>query len=218
MNHAHRRRPFRIACLVSLFLFGSGQAAIAAPVLTFDEATGADGGNLDHSAGWQFDVLAPLAVVGLGWFDDGADGLSLAHTIGIWDPAGILLASVLVPAGTASPLDGQFRTVSLAPIILPVAAGYIVGGENFSSNPERLVCGGGGRNCLSTLSQTVDSRIAFVDATFSPVGSGFQRPSTLSGAGQGFYGPSFSVVPEPAGALLVGMGLAGLAMRRRLGS
>jgi hypothetical protein len=203
-------RKMMKAIALSLLL-GAGPL-LGAPALTFYEGTGGFANNQDQSVGWQFDVLSPVMVTGLGWFDEGGDGLVTAHMVGVWDGTGTLLTSVLVPAGTAASLDGQFRTVGITPIVLGVGTGYIVGGENFFSNTERLA---------SRVDQTVDPRLRYIDATFSNIGSGFVRPTQFSVADTGFYGPSFSldsVPPIPApGALVLGMLGAGSAtwLRRR---
>lgn len=200
-----------LVCLAVLALIvGSAGQVKADPVLTFDENTGGNAANQNQSVGWQFNVLQPLTVIGLGWFDERANGLVTAHTVGIWSPDGTLLTSVLVPAGTAAPLDGQFRAVFITPLVLPVGNGYIVGGENFFANTERLA---------DNASQMVDPRIRYIDATFSTLGSGFTRPNQFSLAVTGFYGPSFSVkpIPEPATIILLSTGLAGVgaAVRKR---
>lgn len=172
----------------------------ADPVLTFNATTFSN--NVNQSLGWQFDVLAPIPVTGLGWFDDSADGLSHAHQVGIWSPTGSLLKSAVVPAGTAAPLDGQFRTVSVSPITLTPGNGYIVGGENFADSTDRIA---------SNVQQFVIPQLRYIDATFGSIG--FVRPFSFSAANTGFYGPSFSTVPEPTA--FGGVLAAAIFLRRR---
>lgn len=182
-------------------------SAAADPVLSFDPTTGTSGNNATQSVGWQFNVLESITVVGLGWYDQGADGLSVAYEVGIWAPDGTLLASVIVPSGTSAPFDGQFRTVAIAPLVLGVGAGYIVGGLNSEASTDRLA---------ANVAQTLDSRIVYVDATYSALDTVLVRPDQFSAADTGFYGPSFSVapVPEPASLALGVFGLAGAGLVR----
>jgi hypothetical protein len=98
----------------------------------------------------------------------------------------------------------MFRFVNVAPVALAVGNGYVVGGENFAANTDRLACGSGG-GCDGLLTQTLDPRLAFVNATFSNLGSGFVDPTQFSIAHEGFYGPSFSAAAVPAP--LIGHGL-----------
>lgn len=186
---------------------GSASQAVADPVLTFDPSTGITFPNGNQTVGWAFTVRNSITVTGLGWYDEGGDGLATAHTVGIWAPDGTLLTSVLVPAGTAAPLDGQFRTIAITPIVLPLGGGYIIGGENFESSTERLA-----RN----VTQTVDPRILYLGPQTSAVGVGFVRPTAPLAGGNGLYGPSFSVqpaaIPEPATVLLLSIGLAGIVV------
>jgi hypothetical protein len=193
------------SCAATALGLSCAASTWAAPALTFTPGAFTAGNN-NQSVGWQFDVLAPTTVTGLGWFDDNADGLSLAHQVGIWDPSGTLLTSTTIPAGTGAPFDGQFRTVAVAPITLLPGNGYIVGGENFAASTDRIAS--------NVTSQTLFPTLRYIDATFSPIGSGFVRPATFSAATTGFYGPSFSV-PEPATAAVLLLGSIGLLMRRR---
>src|SRR5689334_19481075 len=118
------------ALIACIFL---ANQATGAPVLSFNETTGGAGLHSDMSLGWRFNVLQSVNLEGLGWFDEHADGLQNAHMVGISSPSGSLLASAIVPAGTLASLDGQFRTAGVAPIVLPPANGYIVGGQGFAA-------------------------------------------------------------------------------------
>jgi hypothetical protein len=85
-----------------------------------------------------------------------------------------------------------------------------VGGENFTDSTDRLA---------ANVTQTVDPRLTYVDATYSP-SSGFGDPTYVSVSTAGFYGPMFgaepSGVPEPATVFLGGSGLLIAAALRRL--
>lgn len=178
--------------------------------LTFTGGT--PGANNNQSIGWQFNVLAGVTVNGLGWFDDGADGLSVAHDVGIWNPLGVLLASITVPGGTVAALDGGFRTVFIPDVFLPVGNGYIIGGENSSRSTDKIM--------FNVASQTVNPNLQFVDATFSNLNSSLERPTFFSGADNGFYGVGFTTqdvvaTPEPGTYALFATGLVGIAFSRR---
>jgi PEP-CTERM motif len=187
----------------------------SASVITFNPATGGTAANNNQTVGWQFNVLSPLNATGLEWYDASGTGLNTAHTVGIWNPAGTLLTSILIPAGVAAPLDGMFRIEVIAPINLPVGNGYIVGGQNFAASTDLMACGSGGP-CDGPLVQTVDPRLSFVNATFSNPG-GFIEPTSFSIAHEGFFGPSFSAapIPEPSSMLLLGIGLIVVASAMR---
>jgi hypothetical protein len=201
-----------IPCLVVLV----ANFALAGPVLTFNPAGGGSAFHFDQGVGWQFNVTAPLAVVGLGWWDETGSGIPLAHPVNLWGPLGNLLASVTVPAGAVAPLDGQFRTVAITPITLAVGNGYVIGGQEFSTDTERLACGSGGI-CDGTLSITTNPAISFVNGTFGVGGAWPSEPTSFTVAHDGLFGPSFSVaaVPEPTTMSLFSLGIVGVYLFRR---
>lgn len=187
-------------------------AVAAAPALAqvhavdFDPNTGLTGANSEQTVGWQFDVLSPITVNGLSWFDDFGNGLTLSHEVGLWDSSGALLATATIPAGTAAPLDGLWRYVSITPVNLAPGQGYIIGGYNGSGHADRLAF---------DVTQTVIPEIRFIDATYADINAGFVRPTLFSGAVNGFYGPSFTLIPAPgAAAVLLVSGLAAARRRR----
>jgi hypothetical protein len=182
------------AAAAAAFFFLAGMAA-GEPVLTFDQNTGRNVGNGPFSIGWTFDVLEPLTVTGLGWYNQGGDGLEAAHMVGIWGPGPdyALLQSVTVPAGTAASMSGPFRNVPIPQITLAPGKGYTVGGQTATGLVERIV---GGDTPFSTVSQSVDFRVTFVAPVTTVGDPSFTRPSFRLGD-WGFYGPSFSVVPAP---------------------
>jgi hypothetical protein len=78
-----------------------GPIVATAGVITFDETTGGSGLNNNQSVGWQFNVLSPITILDLEWYDPSRTGLSTAHTVGVWSPTGSLLTSALIPAGAS---------------------------------------------------------------------------------------------------------------------
>jgi MYXO-CTERM domain-containing protein len=208
-NHTQRVCLAVVGIICCAGFPGVAQAQI--PAVVFDTTTGLNANNQDQTVGWQFDVLSSITVTGLGWYDEGGDGLEVRHEVGIWDPLGTLLASVTLPAGVGAGLVGQFRTLPIAPIVLAPDSGYIVGGLNSDENTERLA---------SNVFQVTIPEIDHVDASFGPVDGTFQRPTSLSVATSGFFGPSFSVssaAPEPGTFALgiVGLGIFLMVRRRR---
>jgi hypothetical protein len=185
-------------------------AAIAEGIhpIDFDESTGLDGIQNPQTVGWQFDVLEPIIITGLTWYDEFQDGLLLGHETGLWNPGGDLLTSVVIPAGTVAPLDGIWRVVKVEPFVLLPDDGYTVGGFMGFGPSDRLAL---------SVAQTVDAAIDFVAPMFAPIDGQFQRPTSVSGAANGFYGPSFqfTLVPGPGTAVPLLAGLLVTTRRRR---
>jgi hypothetical protein len=193
------------------FINGGVLSAASIPALTFNEAGGGFGSNLNQNVGWRFDVLSPTYVTGLGWFDQNHDGLGTSHEVGIWDANGALLTSTIVPSSTAARLDIQYRVSDISPLLLSVGTGYVVGGLNTEQSGDRLV---------ANVSFTIDPRLAFSHPTFSTFTSTLLEPTNNSVAFAGFFGPIFEIdsVPEPSPFVLVGFSGIVLVVMRRINS
>jgi hypothetical protein len=104
--------------------------------------------------------------------------------------------------------------VAITPITLAIGTGYVIGGQEFSTDTERLACGSGGI-CDGTLSITTVAGITFVNGTFDGPWPG--EPTSFTLAHDGLFGPSFSVnvVPEPTTISLFALGLLGFCILHR---
>ena len=92
-----------------------------------------------------------------------------------------------------------------------VGNGYMIGGQNFTTSGDRLAF---------DVTQTVDSRIRRIDATFSGLNGIFERPTQFSAANTGFYGPMFATQTttatlEPGSMAFLAGGIACLFAGRR---
>ena len=212
-----RLLQFAAAAVVTLVAgTASAQGALGSPALTFDPSAGMVATPAGQNIGWRFDVLSSMTVVGLGWYDEGGDGLILSHQIGLWNSFGTLLATATVSSGTANPLVGQFRTIGITPLVLDPGMAYTIGGYTTAT-------AAGHDPFYFNAPYTTDPSIAYTGAVFSNFTTSFGRPTQNSAATSGFFGPSFSVtpnvraVPEPASIALVGGGLLllGVGARRR---
>ncbi|HEY4309934.1 MAG TPA: PEP-CTERM sorting domain-containing protein [Pirellulales bacterium] len=210
---ASRRRivPLIVSCVA-----GMATVAVAAPVplLPVDPGTqlanspgpgqyfGFTDVNINGNYGWQFQVLEPVQVVGLGWYDDGADGLSHDHLVTL---SGVGL-SATIPAGTAASLIGSYRVELNSPITLNPGL-YTVYGADYIANPDIVKFAGA--------SVPTDSRIAQLP---TPVFGNYNSfPNGALAAPGAWLGPMVFVqpVPEPSTFVLAGMAVSALAYCRR---
>ncbi len=199
--------------LISLIVLGAG-SLVADPVLSFNPATSSTASNYNQTVGWEFDVLTPITITGLGWYDQGLNGLGFSHMVGIWDSSGDLVISALVASGTTDPLDGDFRTVTIAPLVLE-PGDYTIGGQNFANSTDQVAF---------NTPPTTESGVDFLTGEYSS-GSGFVDPTDPTGTKDCCWGPSFTTgstgggpvtTPEPTGAsALLALGILGAALARK---
>lgn len=165
------------------------------------------GSNAPFTLGYSFTVNSPITVTHLGAYDVGADGLAEAHTVGLWNAAGTLLASTSVPNGTTAALDAnnQFRIVPIANLNLSVGTQYVVG----------AVFPTGNDLWAFAAQRTTAPQITFVDGRFTSGASLAFPGSTDTNA---YLGGSFEFTPTPvpfAFNPLFGVGVLGLSQARR---
>jgi hypothetical protein len=223
MRHVTRvARALAICHLVGGLVLAAPLSARAASTLGLDfVGTTENAFSAELTLGWSFSVNQPIAVTGLGFFDDalspfGSLGLKQDHLISLWTAGGALLAQTTITnastpvASTAA--DGRWLFNDIAAVTLAPGT-YVIGALNSAS----LACA----TCdyfryLDTA--TTSSAITFIEARDI---SGNAFPSNpIPSRNDGYFGPDFAFtpVPEPMTMLLGGTGLLALGYvgRKRL--
>ncbi len=184
--------------------------ANSAPVISFTGGTPTtDFPN--RTLGYNFFTGAnafPLSSLGI--WDQGQDGLAQSHQVGIWNSVGdTLLASAIIPAGTAAILDGQFRYVPITPILLPANSEFLAGAFTGSATDAVI---------RFTTATTVPG-ITLGSTRFDTQMNGiFTAPTGTQGTtfDSGYFGVNFNgEVPEPCTIFLVILGCIPVLCRRQ---
>jgi hypothetical protein len=212
VNQVPQSKLFTFATRLTLIAltFFSATPFVAANDLITDPGPGtARTSPGDMTFGYSFragDDSNMLVITALGIWDQGGDGLANSHNVGLWFSTGPssmpIIASVTIPAGTAAPLSGEFRYVSLAqPLyiqgIFVIGASYVANDADLyraNFDPQAATFGAGAQG-----------GIAFE----SGAGTGFAYPNLYDGIGQ-YVGPSaqftIQAVPEPSVWTMIGVG------------
>ena len=158
--------------------------------------------------GFAFTADTPLSVTALGAFDWDHNGFVGNHDVGLWDENGNLLASTAVASGDN--LIGDFRYKAISTVKLTAGNVYYVGSSNFGRGEPYGYAG----SISSTWGLTLLSS-AFIQT------NDLEFPRYLGGVQPGYFGGNLLVapVPEPEtyAMLAAGLGLIGLASRRKPG-
>lgn len=193
--------------VVALIISGGVPAARAqTPGLTFDDGRQiGTTGNVTY--GFEFRVNQPFTIGSLGVLDVGLDGLVASHTVALFAASGTLLASTIVPGGTAAPLINQFRYSTITPISLTAGQNYRLGVYYPDGNEPLL-------DFVSNL--VVDPRLTMVGGRWWH--PGFHDPAADNTALHGpcIFGPDFLIVPEPSVLMFTWLIAGALWVRTRL--
>jgi hypothetical protein len=210
-----RRCVLPCLTVVAFVAVGAIDRAVAdfSPIVTIGNTTGDQHTEGQFTIGWSFHTNAQLVVRQLGIFDDRQDGLKHSHEVGIFD-GGTELAKVTVASGTTDPLINQFRYHSLStPLTLAADKDYTIGAlystekgedDDFLVFPDATRFG-------------IDGRIRFIHSLYTPGGT-LMAPATDGPEGHGYFGPNFTVAPEPSSFTLFALatfGFSGGVLRRR---
>lgn len=227
MNGARPSSPvtltFRVLASASLLTaLCAGEGAFAATALSFSSTNGSFLDGNSRMLGWRFEVTADSDVTELGWQDFGLDGLAVAHEVGLWTSAGVLLGSAVVPAGTAGILDGFFRYVALQTSIrLSPGTSYVIAGFDPGAGDPHVWDANIGLGAQVN-DFSVDDGV-LLGAAGSAIGTSsgsFQFPtSSIGDARRVEMGPNFKFgptpVPLPASLPMLLAGLGTIVLRRR---
>jgi hypothetical protein len=199
---------FRCTRLLVAALF----LAAAAPLLAGPAFTFTDPGFVSTNGSWvfgiRFDVTSSVTVTALGYYDQGSDGFLDSHEVGLYTGDGTLLASTTVVS--SDPLTGWFRYSAIDPLVL-LPGTYEVVGVSHTDLYSYVAQGFSVDPALTYLYDRYDSGTTL----HYPVGQ------VVNDVPNGFWGPNLFldgggvVVPEPASAGLILVGLLGLLAYRR---
>ncbi|MEB3255592.1 MAG: hypothetical protein VKJ05_04295 [Synechococcaceae cyanobacterium] len=164
------------------------------------------------TVGYDLRLARPYTLTALGYYDAEAPGLQAAHPVGLYDATTrALLASVVVPAGEAAPLQNGFRWAPLASALRLSPGDYVLAA---------VLPGGGAASFDPFASLAEDVVLASGVSLGGRALVGASDPAALvfpdqeEGGFPGFFGPNLAE-PVPGPLPLAGA-LAGLGWSRRL--
>ncbi|MFL6530613.1 MAG: hypothetical protein ACJ8KX_09105 [Chthoniobacterales bacterium] len=216
-----RRLSSLLLVAATLLFAGLIQTRADTPALSSFSNDGGRGTASDVTLGWDFTLSNSVTVTSLGVWDGNngptnpfgpeGDGLLTDHLVSIWTSTGSFVASVLVPAGGGTLLNG-FRYAAIAPTFL-AAGKHVIGAYYAVGNQDR--------NAALMTTITTAAGVTFGQPR-ADGGNAFPV-GTLSG--NGVFGPNFQFVTGRVGVpeggssatllAISGLLICGAAMRHR---
>jgi hypothetical protein len=207
----------RLAALSFLFAIAAAANATSVPIVSINPATDITSGprgpgqffgfneaNVDGTIGYRFNILSPIVVTDVGWYDQDGDGLAHSHAIGLWQSDG------------QSPLDGPYRKAAIpnGPLTLPPGA-YILGGTDTTFSPDVIRYALDRVNPFFAHTMPTDPRIDLGQPAYSQSPT-LHVPDTFLLVDGVELGPMLFVVPvpEPASIALLYTALCLIPARR----
>ena len=207
--------------LLVLWAFATTPVAARAGLIGFtfpDPDTGLPAGA--GTDGFRFTPNVAINVTALGYYDRDQNGLTLTHPVAIYAAATQALL-VERDVGPGAFLDGLFRWVSIAPLRLEAGTTYVLAGFHPGSGPnddQDLTA-----NLLNPFDGVmVDSHLTYGGYVLD-LSAGLAFPFLGPSSDLFVFGPNLQFepadgslsLPEPAGVIPLGLGLAYLLVRQR---
>lgn len=182
-------RMIGVAGCAAAMLIGSAPRALCNPSPSYSviSASYSAGYYTPQTIGYEFTANQNITVTDLGFLDASGTGLAESHEVGIYNTSGTLLASALVPSGTAAPLTGQFRYVPISGLDLTAGTEYVCAGLMNTTADDVGYSTPSGVSLDSRISISSDPSLYYIG------GTGIQFP-IYPGISATFYvGPNFEI-------------------------